>query len=54
MREDPGGGTDLRLYWILFDLLGLGEAVKYSGVVSNGSNFQSFERLLPQVERGSF
>lgn len=40
--------------WILLVLFGLGGAVTYSGVVSNGYCFQSFGRLHPQVMKGSF
>lgn len=48
----PGGvGSRPRLFGIRYSLYlsGLGGAVMYSGVVSNGGGFQSFEGLLLQV-----
>ena len=43
-----------QLFWdcILLGLFGLGCAVTYSGVISNGHGFQLLGRLLPWVESG--
>ena len=38
----------------LLCLSGLGGALSYHGVVSNGGCSQSFGELLPQIGRGSF
>lgn len=49
MEPDPRIFWD----WILLDLSGLGEALTYSGVVSNEGCLQSLGKL-PQVGKGSF